>query len=192
MEIYRRPSILPETLLAASPVWPTRGQWLWAAVRPGPGIRVLDLGGGNGRVTETFGEGADEIVVLDPEDRKLQSGSLRNPRIRFVRGVAERLPFSDASFQRVTSVRALHHFHDPGLALGEARRVLAPGGSLVICDIRPHSLLARIFGTLHRLSGHGPLSFLTPEELGRKVIAAGFSSFRNERRRSESLLRAER
>jgi len=49
-----------------------------------------------------------------------------------VRGDAERLPFRTGAFSLVTSVDTLEHFGKPWNALAEARRVLAPGGRLVI------------------------------------------------------------
>src|SRR5262249_32402332 len=42
------------------------------------------------------------------------------------------LPFADATFERVLCVEVLEHLHDPALAVAEMRRVLAPGGLLLL------------------------------------------------------------
>jgi ubiquinone/menaquinone biosynthesis C-methylase UbiE len=47
---------------------------------------------------------------------------------------AERLPFEDASFDAIHSKDSLHHMDDPRAALAEYRRVLKPGGTLVIVE----------------------------------------------------------
>jgi ubiquinone/menaquinone biosynthesis C-methylase UbiE len=64
------------------------------------------------------------------------------------------LPFPDDSFDLVTSIFAFHHLPNPGAALREMRRVLKPGGALMVRDfIRPASerrieIMVRLFGIL--------------------------------------------
>ncbi|WP_163311821.1 class I SAM-dependent methyltransferase, partial [Enterobacter cloacae] len=50
-------------------------------------------------------------------------------------GRAERLPFDDAAFDIVATRFSAHHWYDVRKGLAEARRVLKPGGKLVIVDI---------------------------------------------------------
>ncbi len=54
--------------------------------------------------------------------------------LALVRNAAEHLPFADGSLDLVTSRAAFHHFEDLDLALDEVRRVLTPGGALVMAD----------------------------------------------------------
>jgi ubiquinone/menaquinone biosynthesis C-methylase UbiE len=59
----------------------------------------------------------------------------RHPQIRYLEGPAEQMPFSDASFGLVTVGLAFHWF-DQRQFVSEARRVLQPGGWLVIYNDR--------------------------------------------------------
>lgn len=96
-----------------------------------PAGRLLDVGGGTGRVAATLVGLAEIIVVTD-----LSAAMLRVARSRDglcpTRAHAERLPFPDASFDRVLVVDAFHHFCDQEQAADELLRVLAPDGRLVI------------------------------------------------------------
>jgi SAM-dependent methyltransferase len=62
------------------------------------------------------------------------------------RGTLEEAGFDDARFRAATLHNVLEHVHDPRRLLGEARRVLAPGGWLVIQVPSAASLQARLFG----------------------------------------------
>ena len=55
--------------------------------------------------------------------------------ITFVKGVAEELPFLDDSFVNVISRLAFHHFVNPKEIFAEMKRVLKPGGKLVLMDL---------------------------------------------------------
>jgi ubiquinone/menaquinone biosynthesis C-methylase UbiE len=151
---------------------------------------VLDLGGGTGVTTERFAEGAGEVVVLEPDPRKVARGRAARPAVGFVEGVAERLPFENGRFDRVVSLLSFHHFHDSTGALAEAFRVLAPGGSLTVCDVDPGSWQSRMFRAFHRLAFHGPLAFADAEDVDRRARAAGFAQVRRDRLGSAYLVTA--
>jgi SAM-dependent methyltransferase len=69
----------------------------------------------------------------------LEQARARVPNARIVQGRAEALPFTDASFDRVLCVNAFHHFTDKTAFIAEARRVLRPGGGLLVCGLDPHT-----------------------------------------------------
>ena len=93
--------------------------------------RLLDVGGGTGRVTSGLRADVDEIVIADVSMGMLkQSASL--PGLQVVGGYSEALPFPDASFERIIMVDALHHVISHTESAREMARVLKPGGRIVI------------------------------------------------------------
>lgn len=92
--------------------------------------RLLDVGGGTGRVASALRDLVDEVVITD-----VSMGMLRQaPRstLEPAACASEFLPFPDDSFERVILVDALHHVFDQAATAREMLRVLKPGGRLVI------------------------------------------------------------
>jgi ubiquinone/menaquinone biosynthesis C-methylase UbiE len=109
----------------------------------------LDAGTGTGRMLELIAPHAARAVGIDvsPEmlaiarDRLLR-GNLQNAQVRLAD--TYRLPFPNgnagAGFDVVLFHQVLHYLDDPGTAVAEAARVMAPGGRLLIADFAPHKL----------------------------------------------------
>lgn len=95
---------------------------------------ALDLAGGTGDIADNLADGGWSVVICDPSEGMMKAGRNRNfgPRIRWVGGDAEALPFPDACFDLVTIGFGLRNIHDRHKALAEMARVLAPGG-LLLC-----------------------------------------------------------
>jgi SAM-dependent methyltransferase len=94
---------------------------------------VLDLGCGAGHVSFNAAPRAGEIVAYDLSSDMLavvaRTAAVRGlTNIVTKQGVAEQLPFEDASFDCVLSRYSAHHWQGFEAALGEAARVLRPGG----------------------------------------------------------------
>jgi ubiquinone/menaquinone biosynthesis C-methylase UbiE len=92
--------------------------------------RLLDLGGGTGRVASALLKDVDEVVIAD-----VSMGMLRQayrPTLKPVCSHSEILPFPSDSFERVIMVDALHHVIDQPASAREMLRVLKPGGRIVI------------------------------------------------------------
>lgn len=91
------------------------------------GGRLLDIGCGTGFI---FDLGHDLFAQLDGVDITPQMLDLMTPRpnVRTRIAAADALPFEGAPFDVVTMYGVLHHLPDLASALGEARRVLRPGG----------------------------------------------------------------
>ena len=76
-------------------------------------------------------------IGIDPSRGMLSKAVAKMPSGLFALARAERLPFADASFDRVISINAVHHYGDPLRALREARGVLAPGGAVLVIALDP-------------------------------------------------------
>ena len=108
-----------------------------------PGERLLDLGCGAGRHAYEAGRRGARVAAADldlaelKEVRQLagamrQAGELVEGTIDAVGGDALRLPFPDATFDRVVASEVLEHIPDDAAAAAELARVLRPGGTLAV------------------------------------------------------------
>ena len=105
-----------------------------SAARYVPGSVILDAGCGEGRNAVPLARAGYRVVGLD-RSRRLLRAAPRHARLRLVCGSYERMPFRDSTFDAVLLLgTALGYSAEAAdrRALGEARRVLAPGGRLVI------------------------------------------------------------
>jgi demethylmenaquinone methyltransferase/2-methoxy-6-polyprenyl-1,4-benzoquinol methylase len=96
------------------------------------GERVLDLAAGTGVSTVTFARAGAWCVAADFSVGMLHGGDARD--VPKVAADAIRLPFADNSFNAVTVVFGIRNFHDTAAALGEMRRVVRPGGRMLVCE----------------------------------------------------------
>jgi len=99
--------------------------------------RVLEIGAGTGSQLRWYGPGTT-VTALEPDagmvERARRRAAGASARVSLVEGRAEDLPFAAASFDTAVSVFSLCSVHDPAAALGELRRVLVPGGSLLMIE----------------------------------------------------------
>jgi ubiquinone/menaquinone biosynthesis C-methylase UbiE len=93
--------------------------------------RLLDVGGGTGRIARSLIGYAGQVVVAD-ESLKMLSHARAKPGLHVAAALAELLPFPSGAFERVIIVDAYHHLQDQDHSLAELVRVCSPGGRVVI------------------------------------------------------------
>jgi demethylmenaquinone methyltransferase/2-methoxy-6-polyprenyl-1,4-benzoquinol methylase len=126
----------------------------WVQERYGlkPGQRVLDVACGTGLVAVEAAKilgSAENITCLDPSAGML-AVARKKLAATFVQGRAESLPFADNSFDFLTMGYALRHVTDLEMTFREYRRVLRPGGTVLILEVtKPAGALARFLFRLY-------------------------------------------
>jgi ubiquinone/menaquinone biosynthesis C-methylase UbiE len=108
-----------------------------AALALKPGEHVLDIGSGPGFLAGEMAEevGADgRVHGIDPSDSMLAIARRSETPVDYGRGDALTLPFGDEQFDVVVSTQVYEYVDDIEGALAEARRVLRPGGRLLVLD----------------------------------------------------------
>jgi ubiquinone/menaquinone biosynthesis C-methylase UbiE len=106
--------------------------------------QAVDLGSGPGHLVIKLAQAAPDLMVtgIDLSDEILAEAeryarrSGLEDRITFKRGNVAQIPFPDSSLDLVVSTLSLHHWSDPVGVLDEIVRVLRPGGSFQVFDLR--------------------------------------------------------
>jgi 2-polyprenyl-6-hydroxyphenyl methylase/3-demethylubiquinone-9 3-methyltransferase len=91
--------------------------------------KLLDLGCGDGFTIRLIKQDGD-VSGIDIDPIAVNRARARGIEGRI--GSASSIPFPNESFDIVTSIEVLEHLEDPLSAVKEARRVLKPGGSLIV------------------------------------------------------------
>jgi SAM-dependent methyltransferase len=126
------------------------------------GQTVLDVGCGTGLLTAELVDrvGAAAVAAVDPSESFVEAVRERQPGVRVERGVAEELPFPDASFDAAIAQLVVHFMNDPVAGLREMARVTRPGGVVAAC-VWDHAAdgqgpLTPFFAASHELDPSAP------------------------------------
>jgi len=185
--------------------------WRKYAVRQAdlkPTDRVLDVACGTGDLTKAFADalarhgrkkqGAEfPVVGLDftPQMLDVAREKKATPLTEYIEGDAMDLPFDDASFDVVSIAFGIRNVSRPETALAEFRRVLRPGGRLIVlefgkpgfapirwgndlyCNVimpRTATLISRDKSGAYKYLPRSVETFLTREQMIERMVAAGF------------------
>ncbi|EKD87621.1 MAG: hypothetical protein ACD_35C00311G0007 [uncultured bacterium] len=124
---------------------------------------LLDAGGGTGRVSQYLHRKAEHIIVADVSFEMLQEAQ-RKAGIQTVRGQTESLPFQNNTFDCIIMVDAFHHVENQFRTASELRRVLKPGGWLIIEEPNIRFLGVKLIAIAEKMAlmqSH----FLAPEHI---------------------------
>ncbi|HEU4699131.1 MAG TPA: metalloregulator ArsR/SmtB family transcription factor [Gemmatimonadales bacterium] len=132
---------------------------------------VGDLGCGTGQVAAAVAPFVARVIAVDGSRQMLQAARRRladTPNVELRQGELEALPLEAASLDVALLFLVLHYAVEPARVLAEARRVLRPGGRLLVCDMMPHP-----HEEWRQQRGHVWQGFAA-EQLGPWLAEAGF------------------
>jgi ubiquinone/menaquinone biosynthesis C-methylase UbiE len=147
-----------------------------------PDGSLLDVGCGTGSALLMAAErlprgrvcGVDVSTAMVTQARAKIPVELSD-QVEIRQGGAEHLPFKAGEFDYVLCTNSFHHYHDPKRALAEMRRVLRPGGELVIFENAPDlSLYTWVWDRFLRIYEKGHVRYYPSQELGGIIRNAGF------------------
>ena len=151
-EIVRRVGVLAVSLIDGTP-------------KP----RILDVGCGSGALLRLLGRLRLDarLAGVDPAAGMVREAAT-STHVDVLQASAEALPFGAGSFDLVVSSSSFSHWEDKASGLAECRRVLAPGGALLLADVfTTRGLPVRVFGPGGAAGSRG--------RAGEAMGAAGFA-----------------
>jgi SAM-dependent methyltransferase len=167
---------LPAELRA--PDFERRRAFLLAAVRTGD--RALDIGCGAGDFTAVLAQAGAAAIGVDVAEAALRRARARHPGLDFRRARFDGpLALEDCAFELVWASEVIEHVADTALWLSEVRRVLAPGGRLLL-STPSHGRLRVAVGGVERFSEPlgDHLHLYTRRSLAGVLDEFGFSAIR--------------
>lgn len=134
--------------------------WLIDSWLPSNLDRLLDAGCAQGEATKVYARRAKYAVGIELDPEEVAAGRERDPTLELRQASCEAIPFPDHSFNAVVCSDVIEHVRDEVPVLAEFRRVLAPGGFLILTTphrgwfdlLDPVNYPRRIAPTLWRMS----------------------------------------
>ena len=142
-----------------------------------PAWTVADIGTGTGAMLPLLSPHIKKIIAIDPTPAMLKAAKARIRELHLAnvdirQGSAESLPIESDSVDVALLALVLAYTTDPASALREARRILKPGGILLVIDLQPHTVDVFREKLNHRWMG------FSQQQLTTWLSAAGFAHSR--------------
>ena len=150
---------------------------------------ALELGCGTGYFTKTIADRCKSLVATDLSEQLLDAARARlrdHDGVRFQQEDCMATSFAAASFDSVCMANLIHVVADPAQVLRECRRVLRPGGRIVILTFTRHGMSAwerlKMGGRFVRTWGKPPahMHIISPESLSALAEDSGFFTERSQ------------
>jgi ubiquinone/menaquinone biosynthesis C-methylase UbiE/DNA-binding transcriptional ArsR family regulator len=108
-----------------------------------PPLVIADLGAGEGAFSLLLAQRAKQVIAVDNSDKMVELGSdLARKQgvsaLEYRKGDLEAVPIADGSVDLALFSQSLHHAIHPERAVGEAWRILKPGGRVTVLDLLQH------------------------------------------------------
>jgi len=133
---------------------------------------VADLGCGTGNAAELLAPVVKQVVCVDQSEAMLDAARKRladHDNIEYRLGELDAMPMADGAVDAAVCLLVLHHLTQPARALREMRRIIRPGGVLLVVDMIEHNR-----SEYRHTMGHIHLGF-HPEEFAETLGAVGFA-----------------
>ena len=156
---------------------PALGGAVFELLNPQRGERILDIGCGDGTLTERIVRAGAVVVGVDASEDMVSAAKARGLDARLID--AERLPFEE-EFDAVFSNAALHWVRDHDAMLDGVHRALVPGGRFV-AEFGGHGNIAAIQVAIRSVLAHRGWEtnihryYATPEEYSERLTEHGFT-----------------
>lgn len=158
--------------------------WMRAELQNLPAAApVLEVGCGDGSFTRNLAELSSRVTAVDISAAQIERNSRAHPEVNFLQhDVAQVFPFANGAFDVIWCSEVLEHLFDPGFALREMQRVLAPGGRLLV-TVPYHGVFKDVLIALFKWEEHfsptNPhIRFFTCKTLAQTATTAGFAEIK--------------
>ena len=165
-----------------------RRRWLAAILdllgKAPSATRLLDVGCSSGAFLRTAAAMGLKVDGVEPSPEAAETA--RRAGFKVLNGVLEEARYPDGAFDAVTLIELVEHLREPRALLAECRRILRPGGVVMLTTPNAASWTARVLGahwevfSLRGMGGH--VSFFNPNSLGLLAARTGFAVARLETR----------